>query len=531
LNLGLRYDLQGNWTERFNRIAVWDPTAASPLAGMTSPVTGATISNSLKGMFPLVSSSGRPNRTEENLPWTEFNPRIGLAYRLNNKTVIRTGYGIFYLPNDVSWDNAPHNLQMNTASTAWYATLNNTGYVPLNTFSSPFPNGLTLPPGRDQAWINVQANGPSYAVATNPPAYSQEWNFNIQRELPDGTLLDVAYAGSKGTHLPMHSQDVDQLPEADLPGGSGGYTVAQLKAQVPNPFAGIVQGGLTGSTVSFAQTLLPYPQFTDVSIAEPDDRDSIYHSLQVKVDKRFAHGGSLLASYTISKLISDTNNEINWLGDAAPSWGDTDAYNLHNERSLDGFDVPQRFVLAYVLDLPFGKGKKYATSLSPAANKVVGGWGVDGILTLQKGFPLNIGGGSNALCNASITNAGGCRPTRTGAETATSGSKSSRLGEWFDTSVFTDTASMTRGNNSRTSPVLRQDGEKNMDFAAFKKTTFGPDERLALEFRAEFFNFFNHPQFAAPNTGCCSSSNSSFGVVSSQYNLPRLVQFGLRLTF
>jgi len=528
LNVGLRYDLQGNWTERFNRLVDWQPNATSPLAGVTNPTNNLTISSGLKGAFALVNTPSNPNRTEENMPLTEFNPRIGLAYRLDNKTVIRSAYGIFYLPNDISWNNAPHNLFINTYSTPWLTTVNNAGVLPLNTFNAPFPTGITQPPGRNQAWINQQANGPSGPVSNNPAAYSQEWNFDIQRELPDGTLLDVAYAGSKGTHLPMHSQDQDQMTDANLPGGSAGNSVASLTASVPNPFYGLVQGNLTSPTVSAGQLLLPYPQYSDVSIAEPNDRDSIYHSLQVKVEKRFSHGGTALASYTVSKLITDTDNETNWLGDAAPSWGDTDAYNLHNERSLDGFDVPQRLVLGYVLDLPFGKGKKYANGVSPIANKVVGGWGIDGIITLQKGFPLNIGGGSNALCNAGIPNAGGCRVTRLGPDAYTSGSTSARLGEWFNTANFTNTTTLTRGNDSRTEPNLRQDGEKNMDFALFKNTKFGPDDKLGLEFRGEFFNFFNHPQFAAPNTSCCGST---FGVVSSQYNLPRLIQFGLRLTF
>jgi hypothetical protein len=533
LNLGLRYDLQGNWTERFNRLVDWEPNATSPLAGVTNPTNGITIPSGLKGAFALVNTSTNAGRTDENLPTKEFNPRIGFAYRLTDKTVIRSGYGIFYLPNDIAWNTAPHNLFINTVSQAWVTTVNNAGVTPLNTFSNPFPAGIIYPEGRNQAWINEQANGPSGPYATNPPSYSQEWNFNIQRELPDGTLLDFAYAGSKGTHLPMHSQDVDQLPDADLPGGSAGYTVAQLKASVPNPFYGLVEGQLTQPTVSAAQLLLPYPQYSDVSLAEPDDRDSIYHSFQMKIEKRFSHGGTLLASYTISKLISDTNNEINWLGDAAPSWGDIDAYNLHNERSLDGFDVPQRFVLGYVLDLPVGHGKKFGNNLNPVANKVVGGWGIDGIITLQSGFPLNVGGGSNALCNAGIPNGGGCRVTRTGPDVYTSGSTADRLAEWFNTSTFTNTTTLTRGNDSRTEPNLRQDGEKNMDFAVFKNTRFGPDEKLGLEFRAEFFNFFNHPQFAAPNTSCCTAAaqGGTFGVVSSQYNLPRLIQFGLRFTF
>jgi len=538
LNLGLRYDLQGNWTERFNRLIDWLPNATSPLAGVTNPTNGLTTPSGLKGAFGLVDTSALPGRTDVNMPTTEFNPRIGLAYRLTDKTIIRSGYGIFYLPNDIAWNNAPHNLFMNTYSQAWVTTVNNLGVTPLNTFSNPFPNGVIEPPGRNQAWINEQANGPSGPVATNPPAYSQEWNFDIQRELPDGTLIDVAYAGSKGTHLPMHSQDQDQLPEADLPAANGGpgpngYTASTLTASVPNPFYKLVQGQLTQPTVSAAQLLLPFPQYSDVSIAEPDDRDSIYHSFQMKIEKRFAHGGTLLASYTISKLISDTNNEINWLGDASPGWGDINAYNLHNERSLDGFDVPQRFVLGYVLDLPVGRGRKFGNNLNPVAQKLVGGWGIDGIVTLQSGFPLNIGGGSNALCTAGIPNAGGCRVTRTGPESYTSGSKSDRLNEWFNTSTFVNTSNFTRGNDSRTEPNLREDGERNMDFAVFKSTKFGPDERFGVEFRTEFFNFFNHPQFSAPNTSCCTAAaaGGTFGVVSSQYNLPRLIQFALRFTF
>ena len=121
-------------------------------------------------------------------------------------------------------------------------------------------------------------------------------------------------------------------------------------------------GGIgTNPTVKAAQLLLPYPQFDDVHMAEPDNRDSIYHSMQLKVQKRFAAGAQVLATYTVSKLIDNTNSEINWLEAASPSWGDSNAYNLRSERSLDGFDVPQRLVLASVLDLPVGRGKKFLT--------------------------------------------------------------------------------------------------------------------------------------------------------------------------
>jgi hypothetical protein len=501
---------------------------------MTNPSNGLTIPSTLKGNFPLVVTPPSPARTAENRPWTDINPRLGVAYQLRPKTVIRAGYGIFYLPLDVRWNDAPHNMYINTVSQPWLASQASqgepAGVFPTATFSNPFPTGIVQPPGRSQSFISTWAGGPSAPVLSNPHGYAQQWNFNIQQELPGNWLIDMAYAGAKGTHLPMHSQDLSQMTDANLPGGSAGNTVSQLTATVPNPYYGIVQGGLTSPTISAGQLLLPFPQYSDVQESEPNDRDSSYESFQLKVQRRFSGGGTVLASYTISKLISDTNNEINWLGDAAPSWGDVNAYNLRNERSLDGFDVPQRFVLAFVQDLPFGKGQKYGNSLSPVASGFLSGWGIDGIITLQKGFPLNIGGASDTLCNAGIPNVGGCRAVRTGQSSLTSGSTADKLNKWFNTSVFTNTGptDYSRGNDSRTEPNIRQDGTRNIDFSIFKNTAFGPDGKLGLQFRAEFFNLFNRPQFAAPQT---SVTSGAFGQVTSQYNLPRIIQFGLKFTF
>jgi hypothetical protein len=284
----------------------------------------------------------------------------------------------------------------------------------------------------------------------------------------------------------------------------------------------------TVATVKQGQLLLPFPQFDGVSMAEPDDRDSIYHSMQLKVEKRFAAGAQVLATYTVSKLIDDTNSEINWLEASPVSWNDSNANNLRSQRSLDAFDVPQRLVLASVLDLPFGKGKKYANNLNGVADKLVSGWGFDTIITFQRGFPIIIGGCPGPLSNSGIPNAGCERPDRTALSHQTSGSVGQRLADWFDTSVFTKPTDFSYGNDSRTEPNIRTDGVKNFDFAFFKNTKFGPDERLGAQFRAEFFNGFNHPQFNPPDSGF---GDANFGRVSSQYNLPRLIQFALRLTF
>ena len=534
LNLGARVDLQGDWTERANRIVALNTTEASPLLAL-SPAVAAAFPN-LKGGFDLVNSTRHSDRTA--FPsWNHISPRLGLAYQLDQSTVIRAGYGMFYLPVDIRWNDAPHNLFINSFTTPWL-TAESDGVTPKATLFNPFPTGVTPPFGREQALIDVQGNGNEAAATNNPAPYAQQWNLDIQRTFRGNFLVDIAYAGSKGTHLPMHDQTIDQLLPQDLPKNAA--DVAALTALVPNPFAGncagctgpVQSGGVgTNATVKAAQLLLPYPQFDNFSLAEPDDRDSIYHSMQLKVQKQFAAGAQVMASYTISKLIDNTNSEINWLEAAAPSWNDANAYNLRGERSLDGFDVPQRLVIGSIMDLPFGRGKRFASSADGVADKLISGWGINTIITFQRGFPIIIGGCPGALSNSGIPNVGCSRPTRTALSHLTSGTKKEKLAHWFDTSVFTngDPTVYNYGTDSRTEPNIRADGQKNFDFAAFKNTKFGPDGRIGLEFRAEFFNLFNRTQFNPPNTSCCGGS--SFGQVTGQYNLPRVIQFALRTTF
>lgn len=540
LNLGVRVDLQGDWTERFNRIVAFNPTETSPLVAM-SPQVAAAFPN-LKGAYDLVASTRHPSRMA--FPdWNHVEPRLGVSYQFDKNTVIRTGYGIFYLPVDVRWNDAPHNLFINSFSTPW-TTAKSDGVTPLNVLSNPEPlaqGGIIPPFGRNQALIDVQGNGNEAALPNNPAPYVQQWNFDIQRQFPGNLLFDVAYAGSKGTHLPMHDQNLNQMPDKFLPSGAPSAAntaiINGLTQIVANPFAGNctgctgpLQSGSMGtvSTVKQGQLLLPFPQFDGVAMAEPDNRDSIYHSMQMKVQKRFTAGAQLLATYTVSKLIDNTNSEINWLEASPVSWNDSNANNLRSLRSLDTFDVPQRLVLGAVLDLPVGHGKKYASNLTGVMDKLVSGWGLDTIVTFQRGFPIIIGGCPGPLSNSGIPNTGCDRPDRTALSHNMSGSVGSRLNEWFDTSVFAKPTVFGYGTDSRTEPNIRTDGVKNFDFAFFKNTKFGPDQRLGAEFRAEFFNGFNHPQFNPPDSGF---GDSNFGVVSSQYNLPRLVQFGLRFTF
>ncbi|MBV8073676.1 MAG: hypothetical protein JO270_27530, partial [Acidobacteriaceae bacterium] len=353
--------------------------------------------------------------------------------------------------------------------------------------------------------------------------YTQQWNFDIQRQLTGNSLVDVAYVGAKGTHLPLQTYDSNFLTVQQLSLGNA------LTQTVPNPFYGKVPSTspLSSPTIAAGELMLPYPAYGNVQYANQGMGDSSYNALQAKFESRFGAGGTLLAAYTFSKLISDAESLTPWLESnwnaGFQYWGD-----LRAERSLATFDVPQRLVVSYVLDLPVGKGKKYLSNVHGFTSALVSGWGIDGILTLQRGTPLFLGTAQNLTGNYDV----GSRPNYDLAACpngpGTSGSRESRLSEWFNPNCFTQPPPFTYGNVGRTLN-LRTDGIRNFDFALFKRTAFGPEGRIGLEIRAEAFNLLNTPQFGYPNMTIGLPGQT--GVVTSQANNPRLIQFGSKLTF
>lgn len=507
LNYGVRFDRMGPWSERYDRLVVLLPDAANELNGRGGL--------NFTGRFGLVNSPDNPSRNNSELR-NLFSPRFGLAFRATTKTVIRAGYGIFYLPNDVAFNTAP-NIDISNAYTTPYLGTTDGSITPADRLSNPFPNGIIQAPGRNpniqKLFYGQGVNAPLYK---DPRAYMQQWNFDIQREIFAGFALDVAYAGSKGTHLPGPNQTLNQLPESYLLQG------ASLLTQVPNPFVNDVQlGALAQPNVSRAQLLRPYPQYTGFNLVAPMNRNSIYHSAQVKVEKRFEQGASILGSYTFAKLISDTDTLTAWL-EPGGGLGVQNWYNLKAERSVALYDVPHRAVISFIYDLPFGKGKKFISGTSGPANLFIGGWGINGVTTFQSGNPLNL----SMAVNTTNSQGGGQRPNSTGVSANLEGTAQSRLTKWFDTGAFTATPSFQFGNVARTLTDVRAHGVANYDFTVFKNTQI--TERVGIQFRTEIFNLFNRVQFSYPGT---AMGNPQFGVVSGQYNNPRLVQLALRLLF
>jgi hypothetical protein len=234
-------------------------------------------------------------------------------------------------------------------------------------------------------------------------------------------------------------------------------------------------------------------------------------------------------AYTNSKLISNTDTLTSWLETGVGSLQDNN--NLRGERSLSSQDVPQRMVISYVLDLPFGQGKKYLSNVNGSLNNIVGGWGIDGVTTFQRGFPLVFRNGQ--VNDATLFGAGSRPNLLPGCIKSSAATGTARLNDWFNTSCFTAPADFTFGDEPRVDSTLRSDGVNNFDVAAFKNLLLDREGRASMEFRVEFFNLFNRTQFSPPSTTCCFANNANFGVVTSTApgTNPRLIQFALKFLF
>jgi Carboxypeptidase regulatory-like domain/TonB dependent receptor-like, beta-barrel len=569
LSLGLRYELQGTWSEAFNRLTYWDPTVTNA----TVTGCGGTPGSPCPGDAFLVGT-GR-NHSNNNIPMDKkaFSPRIGFAYALDQKTVIRAGYGIFYIPNYVSFGLNPDNDVVSLASTPLTATTNSflTPFSTLNgtkcslagvgfaTFScadnsGPFgAGGIILPPGRNfpgpagpSVSSFVAANGsptlaPYFGVnGHSDPKYGyvQQYNLDIQRQLPAGFFVDVAYAGSRGVHLEQYSTHLNQIPDFFVAQAAAQAAASQpvaIAQTIANPMAGTSPNATIGAaTITAGQLNRHFPQYLDVNLGGYGCCSSTYNSLQVSATRRFQGGGSLLVAYTNAKLLSNTDTLTSWLESATGGVGQVqDWNNLKGEKSLSSQDVSQRLVISYVLDLPFGHGRQFASNLRGVVNSVVSGWGIDGVTTFQRGFPLKITYAGSTPLEAANLGVSNVRPNVVSGCNKSAGGR--HITQWFNTSCFATPPDWGFGSESRTDSTLRTPGINNFDFAAFKRTPI--HESMEIEFRTEFFNIFNHPYFSPPGTGFAGSPTANgFGqitttVQSGVASPERLIQFALIFRF
>jgi hypothetical protein len=509
LNLGLRYDYFTPLYEIVPSTDDWNFTAASPLQ-----VPGLNLVGGIE--FP--GTSAVPSNTVWNANKGRLAPRTGFAYAMREDTVLRGGFGLSTAPIDGAGFNQPAMPGTGfQATTPWVGTLD--GVTPLATMDNPWPNGYVFPTGNTLGLATELGQSVAGWDRTRPASYVEQWNLDLQQRLPKDILLDIAYTGNHGLHLYANT-NIDQLPDRYLSLGGA------LNGQVANPFYPQISSGvLSGPTVAQSQLLLPYPQFAGVTIGNDSTWGaSSYNALYLKVERRFANGFSVLGAYTWQKLMDNIPASVTGTAGGVSiqdGSGPQDWYNLKAERSLATFNTPQSLSMTGILELPFGRGKRFLNQ-SRAMDYAVGGWQLNGIGQLFDGTPLQVNTAVNTLYN----NGGAQRANWNGLDPNPHGKISHRLNQYFNVSDFSIPAPFTYGNSPRTLGSLSAPGIANLDLSAIK--TVAIHERWKAQFRIESFNLFNHPRFGAPDT---QIGSSNFGVISSQSNLPRQLQLAVRLDF
>jgi hypothetical protein len=541
LNLGLRYEIEGATTERFNRnVRGFDANASSPIEAAAKAAYAANpISEIPAASFSV--KGGLLFATDENRGFWDtdknnFQPRIGFAYSPSfrngflhrmfgtDRSVLRGGFGVYMAPYVIDGVQQTGFSQ----STSIVPTLNN-GLTFAPTCSTcgnllnPFPTGVAQPPGASLGIGTFLGRGITFI----PPSdrvngMAQRWEFSVQRELPGQWLVEASYIGNRGIDIPTNTNILGAIPRKYLSTSPvrDQAVIDKLSANVPNPFQGLIPGQtLNGSTTSKGQLLRPSPQFTSIA-SERYDGWAMYHAGQFRIERRFTRGFSLLTSYSWSKVME----KVSFLNDTDTEY----------ERRIGSDDIPHRIVVSGIWELPFGKGRRWGSSWNGFVNAFLGGWQAQGIYQWQSGRPINLDS-RNIYSNCALNT----------LHTTISGST---VDSTFDTSCFYfhDAAVKTNGvddpvkqradqrirlaSNIRVFPSripgFRGQPLNLWDLSLIKN--FSITERVKFQTRGEFLNAFNHPQFADPNT---DPTSSNFGKTTGQNNLPRNVQIGLKLIF
>jgi hypothetical protein len=500
LNLGIRYERDVAVTERFNRTVVgFDAVTPSPVdaaaraAYARNPIPEVPVSQ-FRAVGGLLFAT--PDRRSVYDTKGYFSPRFGFAWQpsFTRGTSVRGGVGVFFAALD------PNIVQTGFSQTTNFVATLNSFLSPAATLSNPFPSGILQPTGSSLGLATFLGQGISTVDRDRNNTYSIRWNVDIQRELGRNLVFEVGYIGNHAVHLRLPNADsLRYVPPQFLSTSPvrDQAVINRLSAVVPNPFAGLLPGtNLNGTTTSVSNLLVDFPHFTGVTLSDRSAGSSYFHMLQARVEKRYSNGLQFLGNYQWSKLIERRTR--------------LEAF-LPLEKRISPDDRPQRFVFSASYDLPFGKGKPYGAGGNAVVQHLISGWIVNAIYTYQPGPPSGDWG--------NVIYFGGDLNWKPRAVDAT-----------FDRTRFNTNSTQQLASNIRTFPTrfttLRNDGANNIDASILKN--FSLTEAVKLQFRCEFFNFFNHVTFSGPNL---APTNSNFGRITGQANLPRSTQMALRLTW
>jgi Carboxypeptidase regulatory-like domain/TonB dependent receptor len=508
LNLGLRWDYRAVPTEQDNKMFWFDRAnvagglcyADKNLGTETVSGLGGPIAPAGNGFYRYC---GRANPAPASKK--PFAPRVGLAYRLTDKTVVRGGYGIFF-------------------DSAETREIDDSGDIyPFVVRASPNPTkDSSLPKSTDQMFPSVTLHQVSPATDGNQffaviisefphNPYVQQWSLSVQRELAHNTTLEANYVGNKGTHLLNRINIGQGLPPANPaacdPSVGGNPATGDCPAATRRPFTNIT------SSLGFLDSMW--------------NGYSNYNAGNVKLERR-SSSLALVTVYTWAKSMDDKSAAAG-VGGTNAFAGHMDEHNPRLDHGLSDFDVNHRFVTSFVYQLPFGRGKKYGANMNKAADLALGGWQTTGIVTFQKGFPFSVLANDNFGLLTTFTQrtnlVSGCDPN---------GGFSKSIHEWFNTACFVQPLAGSFGDSGRN--IIRGPGINNWDLGLGKDFRF--TERVAFQFRVETFNTFNHHQYGYdPFTSTAigapvgnNPNNGGYGTMLAA-RPGRIIQFGGKVTF
>jgi hypothetical protein len=570
LNLGLRWEYETPDIERnakqavaFNFGATNNVTTSGAAAYTANVATlqkaSALLPNSINptGGFVFARVNGAPMNAYSS-PKLDFLPRLGFSYAINQKTVIRGGYGIFFDSLNswlISGGNAGSTAtflvpqqgysSVNSVVAPSYTTAG--GLIVASTLANPFPNGLTAPTGNSLGTSTALGSSAQFLDPNPHVPYNQRWSLGFQRQFGP-YIVGVDYVGNHGVHqfatqistgTNTGGFEFDPVPAQYYSTVDGEYDQAEntaLNSTVTNPFYGLLPSNSSNSlgskTVAIAQLLRPYPEFASINSYRTTGM-SIYHGAQTQVTRRFGTGFSLTGSFTYSRLL-DATTYLNPT-DAKPWYG------------VSSNDRPMRFSGSAIYQLPWGRGRRWLANSHSIVAQVAGGWQMQGVYQVQSGAPLNFTRNDVYLGNG---NPGNSAWSRSSYKNSIGLTGTAGLGYWFDTSKWLQSASnpmvtakLAQGVVScpttttalcpnsfpgtyqlRHFPLryntLRADHLNQLDIGLQRQMQawrYG-----TLQFRVEAVNALNHPVYSAPTA---DPTSSTFGQITAQANQPRVFQF------
>ena len=538
LNFGIRMEHEQGLREVDNRFTVgFDETVVNPLDGLVSaaaragtPLEGRQLLGGL-----LFAGVGGNNDYQGNLPAAKFSPRVGATFSINDSTVVRGGYGLFYAP--WNYDSTTHGqIGFNRLNALQQSS--DESEVPITTLSDPFPDGLQSPTGSSLGLLTGVGGGISFINQNKGAPKVHQYSFDLQRQLPYDMAITIGYAGATGRDLGFGGErtsqiNINQIPPevalAAFPGAGGGWDPTQLRESIPNPFFGITEAGeFAGrATIQRGQLMRPFPAFGNLDQFETTEGGRRqYNALIVKLDKRTASGFGGRFSYTFSSTQDNTFGQTSNFG--LRTNGAQNNYDLDNEYSSAIHNSPHRLILAPIFRLPSPGEDR------PMANALFGGWTMSGIFEFVSGTGFsarNSGGKSESNLGLFGGRQRGDGPTKNPATTGGTLDRIASAGQsgvrYFDRTAFDDPGPGRYGNSARIIDDARYQFRKNIDFVVAKNTEIGGGTIAQVRF--EILNLTNTPKFGRVDSD--SINSSVFGRVDGLQGFMRIWQISFRLTY